>query len=88
MVNVHLEEYANTKGSFEYQCAKHLKEIVENYFTQDSKRKINGDISIFHNVQIPTQKIRDIDIVVIGVLDNYSVDIDLPKKFKKKQKNR
>tara|TARA_B100000575_G_scaffold267358_1_gene245401 strand:- start:679 stop:2718 length:2040 start_codon:yes stop_codon:yes gene_type:complete len=86
MVNVHLEEYANTKGSFEYQCAKHLKEIVENYFTQDSKRKINGDISIFHNVQIPTQKIRDIDIVVIGVLDNYSVDIDLPKKFKKNKK--
>lgn len=83
MVNVHLEEYANTKGSFEYQCAKHLKEIIENYFSQDSKRKIDGDISIFHNVQIPTQEIRDIDIVVIGVLDNYSVDIDLPKKFKK-----
>lgn len=87
MVNIHLEEYANTKGSFEYQCAKHLKEIIENYFSKDSNQKINGDISIFHNVQIPTQKIRDIDIVVIGVLEKYSIDVDVPKQFLIKRDN-
>lgn len=88
MVNIHLEEYANTKGSFEYQCAKHLKEIIENYFSKDSNQKINGDISIFHNVQIPTQKIRDIDIVVIGVLEKYSIDVDVPKQFLIKRDNK
>ena len=58
-------------GSDEYSAAKRLKTIMENTIPQN----IMGEIVLFPNATLYGQAVKDVDIIMIGSLKNYSAKV-------------
>ena len=62
-----LIEVVGAQDTSEYKAAVELKEI----FIKGIPVSAKGEISIVSNVQLTSQKVRDVDILVFGYLENY-----------------
>jgi predicted ribonuclease YlaK len=59
----------------EYKGAIVLKEIFEDEFRKPSNRKTNGEILIISNATLFGQKTKDVDLIVIGKFENFSIGV-------------
>ena len=68
------------KESDEYQAALRLKEKLEN----EIPKNVNGDILLYASVTLYGQTVKDVDLLMIGILDNYFYEYRNSKKDKVK----
>ncbi|MBP8975546.1 MAG: AAA family ATPase [Bacteroidetes bacterium] len=70
------------QGTNEYKDAIALKEIFENEFRNKS---INGEILIISNATLFGQDTKDVDLIVIGKFEKYSIKVKTKAKIKDKE---
>lgn len=74
-------------GNIEYQDALDLKKIFEDYFRENVK-SATGKILIYNSATLFGQEVKDIDLVVIGSLQKFPLNIkfktDKDQTFKKR----
>lgn len=78
MIKIEIIATEDKKNSPEYKGAEYLKEMFE----RDFKPIENGRIIILPSVYCYGQEVKDIDIVVIGILDNVFRNIKTKVKIK------
>ncbi|EMU52589.1 hypothetical protein [Clostridium butyricum] len=61
----------------EYKDAKDLEEIFRRDLTNDD---INGEVLIISNATLFGQETKDIDLIVVGYLDNYDLLLNAQRK--------
>lgn len=64
----------------EYQDAIELKEIFETEFRNTS---VDGEILIISNATLFGQETKDVDIIALGKLNNYSIRVKTGSKYPK-----
>ncbi len=69
MVTIKIANVVSDQNSSECTAASDLKELLKRSIPDD----INGNISIAYGLTLAGQEIRDIDLLVVGELDNYII---------------
>ena len=69
MVSIKILNAVTDPNSSEYAASVVLKEL----FKESIPDTVNGNISIAYGLTLSGQEIRDIDILIVGQLDNYTI---------------
>lgn len=71
-MSVRISVFGADTESDEYQAAKKLKRII----TDSLPQKTNGEIVLFSSATLIGQAVKDIDLMMIGRLQNYTVNAE------------
>lgn len=83
-MSIKVNIYGAEKESDEYQSAMKLKNII----LRDVPHEVEGEIVLFASATLFGQIVKDVDLMMLGILKNYKIenpfDITNQDKFKKK----